>query len=808
MAILLALMLLLALLPAHGLAGCLHSCPRENRYGSWGQVSSYNETQHRSYRTVYEYCSACGGLMRTYKQYNYDDHSYNSNGRCTKCGYEKPCEHKHSTLTSDNRVTQPLNSTQHATSGSAQYYCNDCHKNYSVEAKENKENHDFSGGTCAACGYTMVLLATPCPTENACAHEDTKQTVASSQIAPKNESYHNINELMQDKCRDCGEVVRTYENTRQEAHSIKDGVCTACGMQFACQHKNETTETVIIAATPNRDNTHTVQRMCTRTCTDCSVILGTELTPVTQPHTFIMGYCALCNAEAGAKWRLEVDVTEVEVFVLEETTLLASDQFGLFADRPFTGRSGGFSDAPTAEEGEEADFGVLIAALDHPYGFQERYAMRVGDEATLFAMLLEKQAEEEEEPVDEVSSATGDMEDGVDTEEEAEEALDLFTDEDIVNVLAENFGWETDGGITLEGSTLTATQEGSGEVLLTEAEGFTIYNGDVIITVYPADDPYLWFVDQDFVQGNLPLLAHEPLSNLAVSFENLGYDPELKTLRGAYVSRLPFSVGALFYYRGEANATYDTSISAPLTTEGIITHFGEALTPIAASSRNIYAYPDDAPGYRSGFMLPLEGFEYFEITMPWQSVLALGTNFANLLATSFLATPEASAALKAMEEGALPLDTVLLGKVIADGMMNSYTIPELSAEDSPARALYAQIARGDAAQPLLQAAETDPASRGMAMAFAAGSAADQFRLVDEGLRDAFGIDAVALMQQFVAPELIAPLMAVRSLPTGGNARDWAELEAVSTCVELARLVDETWGQEPLVRAFVSLEIDE
>lgn len=842
LAAILLLALTIAIVPEPAQAGCAHTCPRGFKYSDW--VSQYiegNKAQHRYARNVLEYCSACNQTMRTFPEYRYEDHSFNSNNYCKVCNYYRGCPHRHTRVEKDNTKCQYYSAKEHITKGSITYYCNDCKKYFDRNVQQNREPHRFgTGAKCSKCGYGMVLLETPAPTKRVCAHKNLRSSVVSSQISPKDASYHTVYEMIQEKCGDCGEIIRTQEKPRQEAHTIKDGACSACGALLSCQHKSEKTDATVIAATPNRDGTHTLQRLVTRICADCALVLGSEMQPQPQPHTYANETCLVCGAPRAEMKPLQntVEIT-VNITEITEITNIISEMlfldmgfiemmdidvlpFELFAARPFGSRGSSSNSLP--KPGEEADFGFLIAGLQHPYGLRGKYVMREGEQAALYAMYLKKDQDEEANEeggtkADTATSATEQAQDGIDSEEASEQAIYLFQQEDIELLKGENFDWKADGNVRLEGSGVTAGEPGQGTITLLPKEGFTIVgNGADTVSVMTcaSDDPYLWFIDKAFVQDNLPLLENGERQTLAASFGNLYYDPAGHTFNGAYISRLPISFGIVMFPRGEPDQIVMQSIPSFPEAPGALEHFGETLSPVRPPIEEVYVYAEDAPGKRTEFSLPLDGLEFFAVTLPWNTPVSIGTNMANLLTLSLLGTPQGAAvyadivARQGDDINFLSfVDTLGLGNELANEMCVTITPEELIGNASPARGVFAKIANGEAAAPLIEASKKPPESRDMSMVLASGSAADQFAILAEELYHVFGINAVDLMSSYVVPELLPALESVELFSDhNGRAQSVEEVKTIVACIDMARIVDETWGMDNLVTAFISEDLEE
>ena len=214
--LLLAVITVISLIPTSVMAAtCTHSYTKKY---------SYENANMHSYVSV---CSKCGTETTGYGYSGWEDHTFSTAGKCSKCGYSKVCSHTNTTKKYNN-----LSSTQH------EYYthCNGCgidyyfttenhsysygswakysttqHKRTGTCAcgatKTEYQNHTMSNGKCTVCGYTST-------TE--CSHSSTSKTYSSS-----SDTQHRT----VTKCNSCSKQISSV----LESHTFSGNTCTKCG---------------------------------------------------------------------------------------------------------------------------------------------------------------------------------------------------------------------------------------------------------------------------------------------------------------------------------------------------------------------------------------------------------------------------------------------------------------------------------------------------------------------------------------------------------------------------------------------------
>ena len=120
----------MSILPLSVSAACSHS---------YTKVYTMENANMHSYKSK---CTKCGTITEGYGYSGWLDHTFNSYGKCTACGY---CKHS-----STRTVYAYENGNMHS------YYatCNGCGQKLEGYGYSGWSNHSFSGNTCSQCGYT------------------------------------------------------------------------------------------------------------------------------------------------------------------------------------------------------------------------------------------------------------------------------------------------------------------------------------------------------------------------------------------------------------------------------------------------------------------------------------------------------------------------------------------------------------------------------------------------------------------------------------------------------------------------------
>ncbi len=131
----------------------------DHTFNSYGKCSACGYCKHSSTKTVYAYengnmhsyyatCNGCGQKLEGYGYSGWSDHTFSGN-RCTQCGYTKTCSHNSTSTKYSN-----LNSSQH------KYWthCNSCGIDYNYVTT----SHSWSNGSWSATSDTQHKRSKSC----------------------------------------------------------------------------------------------------------------------------------------------------------------------------------------------------------------------------------------------------------------------------------------------------------------------------------------------------------------------------------------------------------------------------------------------------------------------------------------------------------------------------------------------------------------------------------------------------------------------------------------------------------------------
>ncbi len=171
----LAVLMVMSILPVSVFAACSHS---------YTKVYTMENANMHSYKSK---CTKCGTITEGWGYSGWLDHTFNSNGKCTACGY---CKHSN---------TKTVYSYENANMHSYYATCNGCGSKLDGYGYAGWSNHSFSGNTCSQCGYTK-----------SCSHSNSTTTYT---------DYSTSQHKVASKCRSCG----ISFNTTTSSHSWSYG---------------------------------------------------------------------------------------------------------------------------------------------------------------------------------------------------------------------------------------------------------------------------------------------------------------------------------------------------------------------------------------------------------------------------------------------------------------------------------------------------------------------------------------------------------------------------------------------------------
>ncbi len=205
--------------------------------------------------TVTYKCLKCG--TEYHKQTDALGHTYDKNGKCTRCGKIDKSKHKHKYSVEKDTATCTAGGTK-------TLKCSSCGE--TTTEKSKALGHNYSNGKCTRCGEKQQEQHTHKYTDLV---SDTATCTAGGTKTLK--------------CS-CGET--TTEKSKALGHNYLNGECTRCGEKQQEQHTHKYTELVNDTATCTAGGTKTLKCSCGETTTENSNPLG---------HDYKDGVCTRCK---------------------------------------------------------------------------------------------------------------------------------------------------------------------------------------------------------------------------------------------------------------------------------------------------------------------------------------------------------------------------------------------------------------------------------------------------------------------------------------------------------------------------------
>jgi len=207
-------MMLMSVLPLSVSAACSHS---------YTKVYTAENGEMHSYKSK---CSKCGTITEGYGYSGWLDHTFNSYGKCTACGY---CKHS-----STKTVYAYENGNMHS------YYtkCNGCGQKLEGYGYSGWLDHTFSGNTCSLCGYTKSCSHSSTSTKysnlsstqhkywthcNSCGIDYDYVTASHSW---SNGSWSATSDSQHERSKSC---VCGASSSETGSHSFSGNSCSSCG---------------------------------------------------------------------------------------------------------------------------------------------------------------------------------------------------------------------------------------------------------------------------------------------------------------------------------------------------------------------------------------------------------------------------------------------------------------------------------------------------------------------------------------------------------------------------------------------------
>ena len=284
---------------------CAHTAVEE----SWGWLgeptyTTINEQQHEISGQYYthRHCMECGYEFERQEytdiRTQVEDHSFDANGLCHECGYQKEniCAHENIEEHWEWEDREPEFNYQdtgddsvHAVTGNAVVTrsCADCGYVFSrvSERRTETESHDYENGVCLLCGHEAAAN---------CQHENTRVEEFEDGYSYRDTGdnrYHEIYviNVTATICEDCGAQVSRDESPNlysNEEHTYDaNNTCSLCGHVNACAHEHTEVRVFEYLDGEQRfedtgsNQTHHIygKHVADTVCLDCGMQLSSEI---------------------------------------------------------------------------------------------------------------------------------------------------------------------------------------------------------------------------------------------------------------------------------------------------------------------------------------------------------------------------------------------------------------------------------------------------------------------------------------------------------------------------------------------------
>ena len=242
-----------------------------------------NSSSHVKVEEVDEKCS-CGKVMDTTTARTNESHSYDSDDKCTKCGYIKT--HVHQAVMCGMPVVtyEQNNSSSHVRVEEVDEKCS-CGKVMDTTTARTNESHSYdSDDKCTKCGYIKTHV-----------HQAVMCGMPVVTYEQNNSSSHVKIEEVDEKCS-CGFVFTTSTNELEEKHSFdSENVCTKCGYIKGHTHKAIMSMNPVITYEQNIEDTHLIVSTVDKKCS-CGKIMDTSVSKTEEKHSYNSNdVCTKCN---------------------------------------------------------------------------------------------------------------------------------------------------------------------------------------------------------------------------------------------------------------------------------------------------------------------------------------------------------------------------------------------------------------------------------------------------------------------------------------------------------------------------------
>lgn len=311
---------------------CSHeaSCPHENTqsedHEAFLSASYADADKHWAAYDVYQttLCLDCGAQLKDEWAENgnrvLEPHDFSSDGACLLCGMQ--CAHADGKTTVYQKETAgcvSISADQHKTEYNVRKVtlCAECGYVFEEEAirtDSEEAAHVYQDGRlCTACGYDREISA------HTCSHQNTEKTEVNEALWSDRKTvsvdadvhrYTYVCIVSRTLCKDCGKLLNEEkeEKTADAPHSFEEGICSQCGYETSCAHRNTYTAASIqsnLRSYQRKDaseHTYVYDLIAPILCEDCGMRVGestlqSELSAA-ESHQFSNYRCVNCKEPA------------------------------------------------------------------------------------------------------------------------------------------------------------------------------------------------------------------------------------------------------------------------------------------------------------------------------------------------------------------------------------------------------------------------------------------------------------------------------------------------------------------------------
>lgn len=293
---------------------CTHNFERVN--AAKYKFESLSSTQHKTTKTYNTECKCCEMPGDDDVVTTTNNHAFDSNGDCTLCDFRAGCLHTSTKLLEYSRSYRKYDDTEHEIHTLSQRVCANASCGVVRESGivgKTYEAHNFSGNSCADCGYARAAALTVSVSRGQSAAETGATIEASVSISGGTGAYRIAWEVLFNNASvnttDYSQGVNySYIASKEGTWAFKvyvqdkgsgevktattSGIAVTAG---ACAHTNKVEDELNKEYVKMSETKHYVYTYYQRKCNDCGVLIGdTMRRQNTANHSFDANGVCVC----------------------------------------------------------------------------------------------------------------------------------------------------------------------------------------------------------------------------------------------------------------------------------------------------------------------------------------------------------------------------------------------------------------------------------------------------------------------------------------------------------------------------------